>query len=108
MGRLFRLGTKVRYASGNPYSPILGYDPALDRVLQGPRNSARMPPYFRTDLRLELRSRARRSTFSVYLELLNVTRRKNVQGYLYNISQRRIETIHQIPFIPYLGLSLEI
>jgi hypothetical protein len=121
----YRLGARFGYASGTPYTPIVGqlvrrvYDPSLDRwgtgdprlfldPMGGPRNSARFPASHRLDLDASRDFRIRGATYSPYLSIVNAYNAQNVFVYLYNYStdapSRR--AISQFPVLPSLGVRI--
>jgi hypothetical protein len=121
-GSRYRFGARLGYATGTPYTPIIGqiarrvYDPSLDRwgtgepriwieSLAGPRNSARFPVTHRIDLDLSRDFQVRGATVSPYLSVVNAYNAKNVFIYLYNYSNdtptRR--AISQFPLLPSVG-----
>jgi hypothetical protein len=123
--RSYRVGARLGYASGTPYTPIIGqivrrvYDPSLDRwgtgdprlfteSIGGPRNSARFPPTHRVDLDASREFSWRGALVAPYLSVVNVYNARSVFVYLYNYSTdtptRR--AISQLPVIPSLGVRL--
>jgi hypothetical protein len=124
-GARYRFGARFGYATGTPYTPIIGqiarrvYDPSLDRwgtgepriwieSLGGPRNSERLPASHRVDLDASREFQVRSATVSPYLSVVNAYNAKNVFVYLYNYSNdtptRR--AISQFPIIPSLGVRV--
>jgi hypothetical protein len=122
----YLFGARLGYASGSPYTPIVGqiasrdYDPSTDRwgtgvpqrnleSLGGPRNSARYPPTERLDLNASREFKIRGATFAPYVSVLNAFNAKNVFAYLYRYSTdpptRR--AISQFPILPSVGLRVE-
>ena len=122
----YLFGARLGYASGSPYTPIVGqiasrdYDPSTDRwgtgvpqrnleSLGGPRNSARYPPTERLDLNASREFKTRGATFAPYVSVLNAFNAKNVFAYLYRYSTdpptRR--AISQFPILPSVGLRVE-
>ena len=123
--RSYRLGARLGYASGTPYTPIVGqivrrvYDPSLDRwgtgdprlfteSIGGPRNSARFPATHRVDVDASREFHWRGALVAPYLSVVNVYNARSVFVYLYNYSTdtptRR--AISQLPVIPSLGVRL--
>lgn len=76
--------TKLRMASGLPYSPLVpvtsGNPPvtlfALARTAD--RNAARLPGFRQLDLRVERRFNFNRWSFAPYLDIFNLTKHRNV------------------------------
>lgn len=124
-GARYRFGARFGYATGTPYTPIIGqiarrvYDPSLDRwgtgepriwieSLGGPRNSARFPVTHRMDLDASRDFRLRGATVSPYVSVVNAYNAKNVFVYLHNYSNdtptRR--AISQFPLLPSAGVRI--
>lgn len=124
-GDRYRFGARFGYATGTPYTPVVGqiarrvYDPSLDRwgtgepriwieSLGGPRNSARFPANHRIDLDASRDFHARGATISPYVSVVNAYNARNVFVYLYNYSNdtptRR--AISQFPVLPSAGVRI--
>lgn len=124
-GSRYRVGARFGFATGTPYTPIIGqiarrvYDPSLDRwgtgepriwveSLGGPRNSARFPATHRIDLDASRDFHARGTTISPYVSVVNAYNARNVFVYLYNYSNdtptRR--AISQFPILPSAGVRI--
>jgi hypothetical protein len=121
----YRLGARFGYATGTPYTPIVGgitrrvYDPSLDHwgtgeptiyieSLGGAHNSARFPATHRLDLDASREYFFRGATVAPYLSVANAYNAKNVFVYLYQYSTdlptRR--AISQFPVLPSLGVRV--
>jgi hypothetical protein len=121
----YRLGARFGFASGTPYTPVVGqivrraYDPANDtwgtgnpplylEPLGGARNSARYPPTQRLDLDVSREMRYHSTTFAPYLSVVNAYNARNVFAYIYDYSTdhptRRGYT--QFPILPSLGVRV--
>ena len=128
------IGAKWRYSTGNPYTPTIGFtrreekkqDPKYGEVTEisalpvlGEVNSLRVPPYHRLDIRVKRTFIFDRWEMGVFLELMNVYNRKNIfdfshpsvipsssEGYV-GESEIEKEANHQLPFIPYLGITMD-
>lgn len=84
LGR-WSLATKFRVASGLPYSPLVpvssGTSPAVtlyDLARPADRAAASLPHFRQLDLRIERRFNFNRWSFAPYLDIFNLTRRRNV------------------------------
>jgi vitamin B12 transporter len=97
LGRSWELGLTGRYATGRPYTPILGAaDPEPGRPLApeyGPVMSARYPDYRRLDARLTRFVPLGARSLVFYLEALNLLDRRNVMGYTYDGAYRNPEPV---------------
>ena len=122
----YRFGARLGYASGSPYTPIVGeiasrdYDPSTDRwgtgqpqryleSLGGVRNSARYPPTERLDLNASREFKTRGATLAPYVRVLNAFNAKNVFAYLYRYSTNppTRRAISQFPILPSVGVRVE-
>jgi hypothetical protein len=123
--RKYRLGARFGFATGTPYTPIVGgiarrvYDPSLDRwgtgeptidieSLGGAYNSERFPPTHRLDLDVSREYQRGNTTFSPYLSVVNAYNAKNVFVYLYKYStdQPTRRAISQFPVLPSAGVRI--
>jgi hypothetical protein len=121
----YRLGVRVGYATGTPYTPIVGeiarrmYDPSRDHwgtgnpdipseALGGERNSARFPSTHRLDLDVSREFQLRGATLTPYLSIVNAYNAKNVFIYLYDYSTDRPtrRAISQFPILPSVGARI--
>lgn len=104
-------GLRLRYASGNPYTPVANRGFYLNEHTYYPiydlNNSARMPAYFTVDARIDKVWTFQRWRMTGYLDLLNATNRRNVE--LINFSYDYSEEIRVfgLPIIPAFGLRGE-
>ena len=122
----YRLGARVGYATGTPYTPIVGeiarlsYDPSRDRwgtgkpqrpleSLGGARNGARFPAVHRIDLDASRDFTIRGATVAPYVSVANAINAKNVFVYLYEYSTDRPtrRAISQFPILPSLGVRVD-
>lgn len=122
LGKKWQASLLWRYASGLPYTEVLGLQfttlangETAWSFLRGPRNVRRFPAYQRLDARLSYVVRSPVRYFSFYLDLINLTNHKNV----YNLTWEKIpettnrlsrfakrRTIYMLPFLPSLGVQL--
>ncbi len=121
----YRLGARAGYASGTPYTPIVGeiarrvYDPSRDHwgtgdprifveSLGGGRNASRFPATHRVDLDASREFRVRGATVAPYVSVVNAYNAQNVFIYLYDYSTdaptRR--AISQFPTLPSMGVRV--
>ena len=105
--RGFRLGVQVQVASGLAYRPVIGVEGHhVWSPVYAPEKE-RLPYYQRFDIHLgkEFSLWGMRGEF--YITVLNITGRKNIQGYLYNNDYTQRKAIYMLPRIPLAGLRLE-
>ena len=121
----YRVGARFGFASGTPYTPIVGelarrlYDPSRDRwgtgdprifleSIGGGRNAARFPPTQRLDLDVSREFRMRGATVAPYVSLANAYNASNVFVYLYDYSTAfpTRKAISQFPILPSVGVRV--
>ncbi|MFL5607038.1 MAG: TonB-dependent receptor [Gemmatimonadaceae bacterium] len=121
----YRFGARFGFATGTPYTPIVGgitrrvYDPSLDRwgtgeptinieSLGGAYNSERFPPTHRLDLDVSREYHRGNATYTPYLSVVNAYNAKNVFVYLYKYStdQPTRRAISQFPLLPSAGVRI--
>ncbi|HEY2378246.1 MAG TPA: TonB-dependent receptor [Gemmatimonadaceae bacterium] len=121
----YRIGARLGYATGTPYTPIVGqiarrvYDPANDtwgtgnppiylEPLGGARNSARFPATQRLDLDVSREMTVRGATVAPYVSVVNAYNARNVFVYFYDYATasptRRGYT--QFPILPSVGVRV--
>jgi len=108
LGKGFSLGMKLRYATGRPYTPVTGarFESGGWVPLYGEINSSRYPYYLRADMRLTRFSTLRGYPFIIFLELLNVTNRRNVVAWTYSEDYFERKPVVYFRFMPVLGFVL--
>ncbi len=118
----WRLGFGVVYASGQPItttSSIYVTNPLPDQYFYSgynlyptERNNFRLPPYFRFDLSLTMEKRYKSWTLAPYLQIFNVTNRKNVWFIDYddeiqgNKLIQKVDTFSMFPILPTIGVTM--
>lgn len=107
----WRFGLRLRYATGNPFTPLVAgyYDAGADVYVprdDGARLGGRVEDFFALDVRIDKEWRFDTWRLIAYLELNNVTNRANVEqvGYNYDYSER--QDVESLPIIPSLGLRV--
>jgi hypothetical protein len=113
-GNGWSVGARVRFVSGNPYTPIIGgyfdnsggdYGP-VDKL---PVFSGRLPPFFELDVRVEKKWRILKdSQLSAYIDVLNATNNRNVESFTYNYDYQFHATAAGLPIIPSVGVRIEL
>lgn len=109
--RRWRVGARLRYGSGNPYTPVVNrVQDQLTREFEpvyGPRDSARLPPFYSLDLRVDKDYVFKNWTLTTYLDLQNATYAKNVEviSWTYDFAQE--DPILSNPPLPAFGLRGE-
>ncbi|MCZ6677138.1 MAG: TonB-dependent receptor [Candidatus Poribacteria bacterium] len=111
----WEIGAKWQYSTGNPYTPVLDATlvphPTTGQLvyvpIYGEVNSARVSPFHRLDIRIHKSFIYDRWQMGVFLEIFNAYNRKNVLDFDYNDDYSDFDVIHQLPIIPYLGVTVE-
>ena len=111
LGRNWKFSTRVRYSTGNPYTPIVGsvFDADNDVYipLRGDIYSQRVGPFFEIDIRFDKKWIYKTWILTAYLDVENVTNRSNPQQIDYSYNYQQTATVNGLPFFPTLGLKAE-
>jgi TonB family protein len=104
-------GFRLRYTTGNPYERVRSavYDADSDEYqpIRTGKYDARMPDFFQLDLRVDKKWTHRLWTMSTYLEVQNVTLRKNAEFPAYNYDYSKQGWVSGIGFFPAFGVRAE-
>lgn len=111
----WRLGSSFVYATGQAFTPAAARytlrNPATgifeDRVLAGPRNSARLLPYHRLDVSARRQMSLYGGDVEVFLQIFNLYSRRNEWFVQYDADSpdTEPEVILQLPILPTIGLE---
>lgn len=108
LGAGWELGTRFRYVSGNPNTPINGavYDANADTYLPlyGALNSSRDPAFHQLDIRGQKTFRIGQGMLSVYLDVQNVYNAENPRGFNYSYDYEQREPAASGFLFPNLGI----
>jgi hypothetical protein len=111
LGKGWDAGARFRYTTGFPRTPVVGssfaaatdqYDPTF-----GPHNSIRIPAFYQVDARIEKAFVFRREKLNVFLDVQNLTNRKNPEEIIYNFDYSKRAYISGFPTLAVLGARLE-
>jgi hypothetical protein len=94
---MWELGSTLRLGSGRPFTDIDGGRTEADgRIspIYGAVHGSRLPGYARLDGRISRYLPMRAGIGIVYLEMLNLLDRKNVQGYTYSDGYAERRPVH--------------
>jgi hypothetical protein len=111
LGKHWRAGGRIRYVTGNPLTPVAGAyrDASGDFVaIDGPLLSQRLPDFFQLDLRIDrswFRPWGTKGTLNLYLDVQNVTYRKNAEGVTYNEDYSVRSYTNGLPIFPSIGVE---
>ena len=105
----FEVGARFRYATGNPFTPVLGArrDDLSDVYIPyfGPVNSGRLPAFNQLDVRVDKTFTFDQWTLEAFLEVLNAYNNPSVEGVTYSYDYRQRAYFTGIPLIPNLGVK---
>jgi TonB family protein len=108
-GRGWEWGWRLQLASGRPDTPIIGatYDADTGTYVpvKGPVRSIRDPTFFQLDTRIEKDWLYDRWSLGVYLDIMNVLNRQNVEAIQYDYRYRESSPVTSFPFLPTLGVK---
>jgi outer membrane receptor protein involved in Fe transport len=111
----WNVGTRWRYSSGAPYTPVVGtscvdddcatngYDPIYDTDI----NSKRFPPSHRLDFRAEYKETHDTWILTWYFEVWNLYNRRNAIGIDYSDDFSEKEFVTEPGIIPFIGVTVE-
>jgi TonB-dependent Receptor Plug Domain/Carboxypeptidase regulatory-like domain len=105
----WRLGARVRFVSGNPITPVTGsyYDAEIQqyRPTNGAVLSERLPSFFQLDMRLDRTWKRSWGMVSLFLDVQNVTNRKNPEDVAYNYDYTERAYVTGLPIFPSIGVE---
>ena len=105
----WRLGARVRYATGNPFTPVSGTyfdaDEQEYRSIPGALLSRRLPAFFQFDVRIDRQWRRKWGTIGLFLDVQNASNRVNAEGVSYNFDFTEIQYTRGLPVFPSLGVE---
>jgi hypothetical protein len=108
LGRRWRFGGRLRYTTGNPFTPVGGafVEPDGDwSPVDGELLSRRLPDFVQLDLRVDRAWKRRWGTVALYIDLQNVTNRANPEGVTYNEDYTRQQYTTGLPIFPSIGVE---
>jgi TonB family protein len=104
-------GARFRYTSGDPYTPfvngIFNANNASYSCIEGNPDTARAPPFYQADVRIDRRFVYDKWIFTGYLDIQNVTNRANPEELFPNYNCQGYSTLTGLPIFPTLGLRAE-
>ena len=102
--RRWRLGARARLSSGNPYTPVVNrvqsFDQRIFLPVYGALDSARIPPFWQLDVRVDKDWVFRKWQLTAYLDLQNATNAQNVEVMSWTYDYAEEEPILQTPLVP--------
>lgn len=97
----WRFGARFQYVSGNPYSPFRVVDGRLEQQPWG----GRLPPFVSFDVRADRRWRRSWAHINLYIDIQNVTNRRNVEGREVDHELRAERDVRGLPIVPFIGVE---
>ena len=111
LGHGWEVGARFRYTSGMPRTPVVGAfldnNSGLYEPIFGAHNSIRIPSFYQLDARVERAIVMRRVKVSLFLDLQNLTNRKNPEELIYNYDFSRRSTISGLPTLAVFGVRMD-
>jgi TonB family protein len=109
--RGLQAGFRFRYTTGAPRTPVIGsYTNTFtnqNEPIFGAQNSIRLPAFYSLDLRVEQIFIRGRNKLNLYLDVQNVTNRKNSEEIAYSADFSQRDYISGIPILAVMGVRLE-
>jgi hypothetical protein len=108
LGSKWRVGGRFRLASGNPITPVAGafVNAKMEwTAVDGPILSERLPYFAQLDIRIDRLWRRRTATWTLYLDIQNVTNRLNPEGLTYSDDFSTRSYTRGLPIFPSLGVE---
>lgn len=109
LGKRWRVGGRVRYTTGNPYTPVAAayMDGSGDWVaVDGALLSRRLPDFFQLDVRVDRSWQGAWGTWNLYLDIQNVINRANAEGVTYSGDYGKQSYTNGLPIFPSIGVEL--
>lgn len=110
LGDGFVVGSRFRYATGYPRTPVTGaffdVQTGLYEPFFGAINSTRIPPFMQLDVRLAKTFAIGKASLDVYLDVQNVTDRANPEEIVYSLDYSQRHYITGLPLLPVAGARL--
>ncbi len=105
--KAWRLGARLRFGSGNPYTPVVNrwYDQDAGWQPVYADTQERTGDFWQLDIRVDKTWEFRKWALSWYLDLQNATNRQNPEVVSYSDDYAEQEPIMGLPIIPAFGLK---
>ena len=109
--RAWTFSGRARFATGMPRTPVVGsFVDLRDGVYQpvfGPQNSVRLPPFFQLDARVDRRLVAGPVNVTLYLDVQNLTGRRNPEEVVYTQNYQEFGYLTGPPLLVLFGVRIE-
>jgi outer membrane receptor protein involved in Fe transport len=101
-------GFRFRYTTGAPRTPVIGsYTIAQDEPIFGAQNSIRLPAFYSLDVRVEKIMVWGRAKLNLFVDVQNVTNRKNPEEIAYSANFSQRDYINGLPTLAVMGARVE-
>jgi len=109
--RNWQIGSRFRYVTGNPSTPVVSsvfnaskesYDP-----INGDKYSSRVGSFHQLDVRLDKRWIYNSWMLTAYVDLQNVYNRTNPESVEYNFNYKKTQLGSGLPIYPIMGIRGE-
>lgn len=101
-GKGWELSSKFRYLGGRPYTPISIVD---GTQIISQYNSERLPDYYSLDIRVDKRWNFSKWSLVTYIDIQNITGKKNITSYKWNKYTKIIEDSKSLGVFPTIGVN---
>ena len=105
------VGSRFRYVTGNPWTPIeqtvYASDSDIYVPIYGDTNSERFSPFVQLDVRVDKTWIFETWKLNLYLDVQNATNRGNQEGWIYSFDYTEQTPLTGLPIAPILGLKGE-
>ncbi len=101
-GNGWEFASKFRFYGGRPYTPI---NPTTGIQQVSQYNSERLPNYYSLDVRLDKRWDFSKWSLITYIDIQNITGRKNITNYKWNKYKQEIEANESLGVFPTIGIN---
>ncbi|TMQ02818.1 MAG: TonB family protein, partial [Deltaproteobacteria bacterium] len=112
LGRGWQLGARLRYATGVPRTPVMSsyFDTRDDQYepLFGGQNTIRVPAFYQLDARVERTFTIADHRTNVFVDVQNLTDRKNPEEIIYNFDYTARKYITGLPTLAVIGARVEL
>lgn len=107
----WRVSGRFRLVTGNPMTPVTGsvFDSDNDAYIpiRGPFYSERINSFYQLDVRADKKWVYDKMILTTYLDIQNITNRKNVESISYAYDYSKRADVTGLPIIPSIGLKGE-
>jgi hypothetical protein len=107
----WKYSSRLRYVTGNPTTPVIGANFDADNdvfvPVRGPLYSSRLEPFFQLDLRVDKKWVYDTWILWAYLDIQNVTNRKNAETVRYSYDYSQSQNVSGLPIFPTIGVKGE-